>query len=79
MTQMAMAKKGKLTSEMVKILEKEPITEKTLIQGISTGKIVIIRNKCNNHHIALGDGLRSKILCNTGTSTEYSDFLMYLK
>lgn len=79
MTQMAMAKKGKLTSEMVKILEKEPITEKTLIQGISTGKIVIIRNKCNCHHIALGDGLRSKILCNTGTSTEYSDFSHVLK
>ena len=79
MTQMTMAKKGKLTPEMLKILENEPITEKRLIQGISTGKIVIIANKRNSHYVGLGDGLRSKILCNTGTSTDSSNFANVLK
>ncbi|KKL87422.1 hypothetical protein LCGC14_1934850, partial [marine sediment metagenome] len=75
MTQMAMAKKGLITLEMEKILEIEPINEKELLQGISTGKIVIIPNKHNSsHHVGLGDGLRSKILCNTGTSTDSSSF-----
>ena len=79
MTQMTMAKKGKLTPEMLKILENELITEKRLIQGISTGKIVIIGNKRNSHYVGLGDGLRSKILCNTGTSTDSSNFANVLK
>ena len=79
MTQMTMAKKGKLTPEMLKILENEPITEKRLIQGISTGKIVIIANKRNSHYVGLGDGLRSKILYNTGTSTDFSNFANVLK
>jgi len=75
MTQMDMAKKGFLSLEMVKILESEPINEKELLQGISTGKIVILSNKHNlNHPVGLGDGLKSKILCNTGTSTESSSF-----
>ncbi|KKN43019.1 hypothetical protein LCGC14_0707450 [marine sediment metagenome] len=75
MTQMRMAKEGKLTSEMSSILEKEPISEKKLIKGISTGKIVILPNKRrSNYHVGLGDGLKSKILCNTGTSTDSSSF-----
>ena len=79
MTQMAMAKKGKVTIEMGSLLKKEPISEKALIRGISTGKIVILPNKRNNHHIGLGDGLRSKILCNTGTSTDSSSFTEVLE
>ncbi len=79
MTQMAMAKKGNITSEMVTILENEPISEKVLIRGISTGKIVILPNKGNYRHVGLGDGLKSKILCNTGTSTDSSSFTEVLE
>ena len=79
MTQMAMAKKGNISSEMVTILEMEPISEKVLIKGISTGKIVILPNKRNYRHVGLGDGLKSKILCNTGTSTDSSSFIEVLE
>ncbi|HEC39495.1 hypothetical protein LCGC14_1029330, partial [marine sediment metagenome] len=79
MTQMTMAKKGNVTFEMGSILEKEPISEKELIRGISTGKIVILPNKRNYHHVGLGDGLKSKILCNTGTSTDSSSFTEVLE
>ena len=79
MTQMDKAKKGNLTSEMSSILKYEPISEKALIKGISTGKIVILPNKRNHHHVGLGDGLKSKILCNTGTSTDSSSFTEVLE
>ena len=76
---MTAAKRQELTSEMEIILETEPITKKALIKGVSTGRIVLIPNKRNEHHIGLGDGLRSKILCNTGTSTDSSNFSNVLK
>ena len=79
MTQMAAAKKRELTPEMETVLETEPLTEKVLIEGVSTGKIAIFPNKRNCHYIGLGDGLRSKILCNTGTSTDSSNFSTVLK
>ncbi|KKK86969.1 hypothetical protein LCGC14_2757930, partial [marine sediment metagenome] len=79
MTQMTAAKRQELTSEMEIILETEPITKKALIEGVSTGRIVIIPNKRNEYHIGVGDGLRSKILCNTGTSTDSSNFSNVLK
>lgn len=80
MTQMDMAKKGLITLEMEKILESEPINEKELLKRISTGKIVILPNKHNlSHHVGLGDGLKSKILCNTGTSTDSSSFAEILE
>ena len=79
MTQMTMAKKGNITPEMGSILEYELISEKALLRGISTGKIVILPNKRNHHHIGLGDGLKSKILCNTGTSTASSSFTEVLE
>ncbi len=79
MTQMTMAKNGIITSEMNTILENEPISEKVLIKGISAGKIVILPNKRNCRHVGLGDGLKSKILCNTGTSTDSSSFTEVLE
>ncbi len=79
MTQMTMAKNGIISSEMNTILENEPISEKVLIKGISVGKLVILLNKRNCRHVGLGDGLKSKILCNTGTSTDSSSFTEVLE
>lgn len=74
MTQMLMAKEGVLTPEMNEVLKKEIISREKLLSKIAEGKIIIIPNKRNSNHIALGDGLRSKVLCNVGTSTDSSDF-----
>ncbi len=79
MTQMGVAKEGNLTLEMSSIIKNEPISEKKLRRGISTGNIVILANKRNSNHVGLGDGLKSKILCNTGTSTDSSSFTEVLE
>ncbi len=76
---MRTAKGGNLTNEMSSILEKEPISEKKLINGISTGKIVILPNKRNSNHVGIGNGLTSKFLCNTGTSSDTSTFIEVLE
>jgi len=67
---MELAKKKRITPEMRSILKNEFIHEKQLILRLKKGIIVIIPNRGNSDSIAFGDGLRSKILCNLGTSTE---------
>ena len=70
MTQMSMAKDGIITPEMEEILKKENISEDFLKHNIQTGKIAIIPSRTSDNHIALGEGLTSKILSNVGTSTD---------
>ena len=73
MTQMSKAMDGVLTPEMEEILKKENLSEAFLIQYIKAGKIAIIPSKTRNNHIAIGDGLTSKILSNIGTSSNSID------
>ena len=67
-TQMNAAKKGIITKEMRDVLASEAIDEKTLLQKMSEGKIVIPANK--NHKslrgIAVGEGVKTKVNVNLG-------------
>jgi len=76
---MLMAKLGKLTLEMEAILETGEISKGNLIKKIANGIITIIPNRGHFKPIALGDGLRSKILCNLGTSTDFFDINKVIK
>ncbi|MHA1285035.1 MAG: phosphomethylpyrimidine synthase ThiC [Promethearchaeota archaeon] len=76
---MYLAKLGKITPEMQKILEKEKVSKKFLLKNIAKGKIAIIPNRNNENHIAIGDGLRSKFICNIGTSSDNSDTKLIFK
>ncbi|MGQ4876211.1 MAG: phosphomethylpyrimidine synthase ThiC, partial [Promethearchaeia archaeon] len=62
-----------LTAEMRYILKIEPISRELLINGIADGTIVIIKHKKINP-VAMGNGVRSKILCNIGTSSINPDY-----
>ncbi len=73
MIQMYNAKMKKITPEMEKILKNEKISKEFLLKNIAKGRIVIIPNRKNEKHVALGDGLKSKIISNIGTSSNQSD------
>ncbi|HDK27591.1 MAG TPA: phosphomethylpyrimidine synthase ThiC [Candidatus Atribacteria bacterium] len=72
-TQMEAAKKGLITEEMKKVAIEEGVDINWLVEKISEGKIVIPANK--NHKklkaAGIGEGLRTKINVNLGTSGDY--------
>ena len=55
------------------IQKNEKISKEFLLKNIAKGRIVIIPNRKNEKHVALGDGLKSKIISNIGTSSNQSD------
>ncbi|MGV9173059.1 MAG: phosphomethylpyrimidine synthase ThiC [Promethearchaeia archaeon] len=55
------------------LLQKEPLSKKALLDGIAKGKIVLLRGGDIHHTTGLGDGLKTKLLCNLGTSSEDQD------
>ncbi len=74
MTQIESAKKGIITPEMAYIAEREDVPQDVLMQGISLGKIVVLKNKIHNiKPVGVGNGLSTKINSNIGTSPEKMD------
>jgi phosphomethylpyrimidine synthase len=75
MTQLEMARQGKISEEMKLCAEKEGVAPEFIRQGIKDGNIVVIRN--NRHTdiipLAVGKGLRTKINANIGTSRDHVD------
>ena len=70
MTQIEMARKGKISPEMEQAAEVENISAEKLRELVASGRAVIPKNK--NHQferiLAIGQGLRTKINANIGTS-----------
>lgn len=75
MTQMEKARKGEITREMEFVLDHEPLSEKDLLDKMSSGKIVIPANvnRTLRRPQAIGEGTRTKVNANIGTSSESSD------
>ncbi len=71
MTQIESAKKGNITPEMKYISQKEDVSIGELIEDISLGKVVILKNSFHNiKPVGVGKGLSTKINANIGTSPE---------
>lgn len=81
MTQLELAKKNKTTSLMRQAAKKENVDSVYLRKKIADGRIVIPANV--NHRIknicAIGEGLRTKVNVNIGTSTDKSEIQDELK
>jgi phosphomethylpyrimidine synthase len=81
MTQLEMARQGKITEEMKLCAEQEGVTPEFIRQGVEAGTIVVIRN--NRHRgispLAVGKGLRTKINANLGTSQDHVDLQLELE
>ena len=74
-TQMQMAKSGKITDEMKIVAESEQLDAEFIREGVACGKIAICANI--NHKslkpCGVGEGLRTKVNANIGTSSTYPD------
>ncbi len=70
MTQLEMAKKGIISEEMKKASFEEGIEPEQLRKLIASGKAVIPKNKNHNFEkiLAVGEGLRTKVNANIGSS-----------
>ncbi|MFC1559734.1 phosphomethylpyrimidine synthase ThiC [Candidatus Margulisiibacteriota bacterium] len=68
-------RKGKTSLLLEKIAKLENVSLGHLVSGIKSGKIVVPYNKIHNPSlpIAIGEGLRTKVNANIGTSKEFND------
>lgn len=74
-TQMEAAKQGKITEEMRIVAKDEEETPETICKRVAAGTVIIARNirRENVHPIGIGEGLRTKINTNIGTSPDLCD------
>ena len=84
MTQLSMAKAGKITEQMKHVARIEGLSVGEILDGIKAGKIVIPSNKNRWEKVArrkkipvkfvcgIGRGLRTKVNANIGTSSDYT-------
>jgi len=77
MTQLELARSGKISQEMRKIAKYEGLEAEVIRNGIEKGRIVIPKNK--SHEVlkpcGIGENLKTKINANIGTSKDSSDIL----
>ncbi len=74
MTQLENARKGKFTPEMKTVAAAESLDPDRLLAAVASGLVVIPanRNHLNLRPIGIGQGLKTKINANIGTSLDYS-------
>jgi phosphomethylpyrimidine synthase len=78
---MEAAKKGQLTEEMRTVAKDEDEQPRRLLRRIAKGTVIIPRNvrRENVHPIGIGEGLRTKINTNIGTSPDLCDLDLEIK
>lgn len=81
MTQLESAKRGKITPEMRLVAKAEGLDPKLLAKKIAAGRIVIPSNilRKKNRICGIGEGLRTKVNANIGTSQGSSRVAIELK
>jgi phosphomethylpyrimidine synthase len=80
MTQIEIARTGKLTPEIKEVAEDEGINPEALKMSLAEGKVVILANqKRKKKIIGIGKGLRTKVNASIGTSTDIIDIDMEIE
>jgi len=81
MTQLEKARKGLITKEMKTAAREEGVAPEYIRWGITKGTIVIVRNVKHTtiKPLAIGEGLRTKVNANIGTSKDHSDLNLEMK
>jgi phosphomethylpyrimidine synthase len=74
MTQLENARKGIITAQMEAVAAQEALNSETLRQSIAAGRVVIPANRHHRHlrPIGIGQGLKTKINANIGTSGDFA-------
>lgn len=75
MTQIIAARSGKITPEMRRVAEKEKVTTELIRERVAAGTVVIPANKqhLNLDPCGIGQGLRTKVNANLGTSPTFPE------
>ena len=71
---MSSARRGVATDEMIQVAKDEDFSLDALLQGIAKGSIIIPKNTARKQQIkviGIGQGLKTKVNVNIGTSTLY--------
>ena len=75
-TQMNNARRGIPTAEMIQVAKDEDVSLETLIHGVARGSVIIPKNISRRQQIkvvGIGQGLKTKVNVNIGTSTLYQN------
>ena len=73
---MSIARRGVATDEMIQVAKDEDFSLDALLQGIAKGSIIIPKNTARKQQIkviGIGQGLKTKVNFNIGTSTLYQN------
>jgi len=75
MTQLHEARKGNKTEALKKVAEEEGLSEDTLLEQVSQGKVVIPLNPKHSplHPVGIGQNLRTKVNVNIGSSEDFPE------
>ncbi len=75
MTQLEMAREGKITPQMAQVAEKEGLDAEVIRQRVDEGTIVIPANINHQNLVSsgIGQGLKTKVNANIGTSSDFGD------
>ena len=75
MTQIEFARKGTISPQMSTVAEREGMEPELIRRGIDEGRIVIPTNPSHKglDPCGIGEGLRTKVNANIGTSSDYGD------
>ena len=70
-TQLQIAWRGKISEEIKRVAKEEKVPIEWLRKKVSKGTVIILRNnKKNSKPLGIGEGLRTKINANIGTSSD---------
>ncbi len=75
MTQLELAKEGIVSPQMEQVAQREGIAAEVIRQGVAQGKIVIPANKNHRNLVpcGIGQGLKTKVNANIGTSSDFGN------
>ncbi len=75
MTQLESARKGIVTPEMNVVAEAEGLDVEFIREGVAKGRIVIPANINHENLVScgIGQGLKTKVNANIGTSSDFGD------
>ena len=76
MTQLIKARQGIITPEVERLAKVEGFRAEELCEKVAQGRVVIMKNKLRDSSVAIavGEGLRTKVNANIGTSPDCVDF-----
>ena len=75
MTQLDLARKGVISPQMIQVAQREKVETEFIRQGVAGGTIVIPANIKHSNLVpcGIGQGLKTKVNANIGTSSDFGN------